>query len=323
MKYLFRIRFHQEGLPDLLQRVSLKSFDKAEICDGFASTLHRGAAMTQQSCTASVSTALIGANTLFREGLKCVLEGTRYQACKVVETLDSIEPSAIVDVFIFTIYSDTNNLITRIRNLKEHRPKARVVVINGAAHAETVWALLDAGADGYLCSNSSPEAALASFDVVMLGGIVVPPFQKDVQRDPESVVSADAPQLDSDRQCKKLSDRETKILLCLMKGDSNKQIGRKFDIAEATVKVHLKAILRKIRVSNRTQAAVWAHHNKIGSSPSPVDPPGAEGTHDAPSSVDTPMASRLGSVQQGLLVAADQRAASALAPPRRIVRNTI
>jgi two-component system nitrate/nitrite response regulator NarL len=285
--------------------------------------------MTQQSCTASVSTMLIGANTLFREGLKCVLDGTRYQVCKVVETPDGIEPSAIVDVFIFTICSDTNNLITRIRNLKEHRPKARVVVINSAAHAETVWALLDAGADGYLCSNSSPEAALASFDVVMLGGIVVPPFQKDVQRvglsaDAESVGSADVAQLDVDRQCKKLSDRETKILLCLMKGDSNKQIGRKFDIAEATVKVHLKAILRKIRVSNRTQAAVWAHHNKIGSSPSLVDPPRVEGTHDAPAlSVDTPIASRLRSVQQGLLVAADQRAASALVLPRRIVRNTI
>ena len=55
-----------------------------------------------------------------------------------------------------------------------------------------------------------------------------------------------------------LSPREKSILRCLVEGDSNKSIARKIDIAEATVKVHVKAILRKIRVQNRTQAAIWA-----------------------------------------------------------------
>ena len=45
---------------------------------------------------------------------------------------------------------------------------------------------------------------------------------------------------------------------CLMQGSPNKVIARKLDVAEATVKVHIKAILRKIRVANRTQAAMWA-----------------------------------------------------------------
>jgi two-component system nitrate/nitrite response regulator NarL len=56
----------------------------------------------------------------------------------------------------------------------------------------------------------------------------------------------------------KLSAREKCILRCLLNGDANKVIARKVDIAEATVKVHVKAILRKIRVRNRTQAAIWA-----------------------------------------------------------------
>jgi DNA-binding CsgD family transcriptional regulator len=54
-----------------------------------------------------------------------------------------------------------------------------------------------------------------------------------------------------------LSPREQSIMQCLIAGDSNKCIARKIDIAEATVKVHVKAILRKIRVQNRTQAAIW------------------------------------------------------------------
>jgi two-component system nitrate/nitrite response regulator NarL len=56
----------------------------------------------------------------------------------------------------------------------------------------------------------------------------------------------------------KLSDRESQILDGLVRGYANKVIARKCDIAEATVKVHMKSILRKIRVGNRTQAAIWA-----------------------------------------------------------------
>ncbi len=59
-----------------------------------------------------------------------------------------------------------------------------------------------------------------------------------------------------------LSTREKSILRCLIEGDSNKCIARKIDIAEATVKVHVKAILRKIRVQNRTQAAIWGMNNE-------------------------------------------------------------
>src|SRR6202022_267621 len=59
-----------------------------------------------------------------------------------------------------------------------------------------------------------------------------------------------------------LSTREKSILRCLIQGDSNKCIARKIDIAEATVKVHIKAILRKIRVHNRTQAAIWGMNNE-------------------------------------------------------------
>jgi two-component system, NarL family, nitrate/nitrite response regulator NarL len=56
----------------------------------------------------------------------------------------------------------------------------------------------------------------------------------------------------------RLSARQQSILGCLIQGDSNKTIARKMAITEATVKVHVKAILRKIRVHNRTQAAIWA-----------------------------------------------------------------
>jgi two-component system nitrate/nitrite response regulator NarL len=60
-----------------------------------------------------------------------------------------------------------------------------------------------------------------------------------------------------------LSPRETSILRCLARGASNKLIARDIQITEATVKVHVKAILRKIGVANRTQAAIWATTNAV------------------------------------------------------------
>ena len=59
----------------------------------------------------------------------------------------------------------------------------------------------------------------------------------------------------------RLSEREARILDGLVKGQANKVIARTCDITEATVKVHMKSIMRKIRVENRTQAAIWAMEN--------------------------------------------------------------
>ena len=59
-----------------------------------------------------------------------------------------------------------------------------------------------------------------------------------------------------------VSDREKTVLHCLITGDSNKTIARKINIAEATVKVYVKTILRKVKVQNRTQAAIWAMQNE-------------------------------------------------------------
>jgi DNA-binding CsgD family transcriptional regulator len=60
---------------------------------------------------------------------------------------------------------------------------------------------------------------------------------------------------------RRLSVRESQILEIMVSGDSNKMVARKCGITEATVKVHVKSIMRKIQVTNRTQAAVWAMEN--------------------------------------------------------------
>lgn len=218
----------------------------------------------------AVSTALVGPNSLFREGLKGILHAP-YQAEMVAETFDPAHQITAVDLVILVADTDHSNLLVQVRRAKGANANARVVVMGDVDPSEVAWPLLDAGADGYLLKKISPEALRASLDAVMLGATVVLPTPrnafmidgKDGARAANGVVEAEAPKLAAEAEYKKLSDRETEILLCLTKGESNKQIARKCEITEATVKVHLKAILRKIRVSNRTQAAVWAHNNQF------------------------------------------------------------
>ena len=87
-----------------------------------------------------------------------------------------------------------------------------------------------------------------------------------------------------------LSEREEQVLRDLVKGLPNKMIARKRDIAEATVKVHLKSILRKIRVANRTQAAIWALENGYAANNLHPEPPRLEAVQLAPLRLLSPSA---------------------------------
>jgi two-component system nitrate/nitrite response regulator NarL len=124
---------------------------------------------------------------------------------------------------------------------------------------------LDAGAHGYCLSTIGCDALVKSLELVMLGETVFPSalFLSNLGSFSRNREAVEAPirvtrPTPSDRQARNLSSREAEILRCLMQGAPNKVIARELDVAEATVKVHVKAILRKIQVSNRTQAAIWA-----------------------------------------------------------------
>jgi two-component system nitrate/nitrite response regulator NarL len=130
-----------------------------------------------------------------------------------------------------------------------------------------------AGANGYFADVMTCDAFIKSMELLMMGETIFPPalsfvlaseggdLGKGVSHPGEARPGDESNQAilvtTDDGFAPQLSPREKSILRCLIEGDSNKCIARKIDIAEATVKVHVKAILRKIRVHNRTQAAIW------------------------------------------------------------------
>jgi two-component system nitrate/nitrite response regulator NarL len=150
-------------------------------------------------------------------------------------------------------------------------------------------AALRAGATGYFIDGMNCDAFIKSIELIMMGGTVFPPAfltsaldieERDADDTPTPRDDDPAAAETDDRLAPQLSPREISILQCLIEGDSNKCIARKINIAEATVKVHIKAILRKIRVQNRTQAAIWGLHHRPAGRPnghgSPHEVPDAE-----------------------------------------------
>ncbi|WP_453949543.1 LuxR C-terminal-related transcriptional regulator [Bradyrhizobium sp. USDA 377] len=159
--------------------------------------------------------------------------------------------------------------IAQIGYLKDHYPDAPIAIVSDNYRPVELASAFRAGANGYFVNVNSCDAFIKSVELVTMGETVFPPallwFALDGNRERERECETKqcgqnehailvAPE---DAISPQLSPRERAILSCLIEGDSNKGIARKIDIAEATVKVHVKAILRKIRVQNRTQAAIW------------------------------------------------------------------
>ncbi|MFL5129008.1 MAG: response regulator transcription factor [Microvirga sp.] len=112
--------------------------------------------------------------------------------------------------------------------------------------------------------TSSREVLITSLELIMMGETILPGSL--VRSMLNGMTSGAGPDQDSpmaeplpiDPGMPNLSNREAEILRCLMRGEPNKVIAKKLAVTESTIKVHVKAILRKIGAANRTQAALWA-----------------------------------------------------------------
>jgi two-component system nitrate/nitrite response regulator NarL len=168
---------------------------------------------------------------------------------------------------------DVSGAIAKIQHFKTDYPDSKVVLLADHLALEDILSAFRAGTNAYFASVQTCEAFVKALELVMLGESFLPRellalVGKDTQES-----SGGSSSLSGNGQCEqngdsenwsRLSEREKFILRCIIYGDSNKHVARKLNIAEATVKVHVKAIFRKIRVQNRTQAAIWAM-NKYGS----------------------------------------------------------
>lgn len=235
----------------------------------------------------SLLTILIVPRALVREGLASLLATTDYKPDVSLSHIGELCPEMVhcSKSVLFIISRDAlakgtrDAMLPDIETLRHEYPDSRMLLLSDVFNLADVVAAIRAGANGYLMNTLSSDALVKSLDLVMLGETVLTSEFAHAVSDtrgkgsetpsfappPPTLLTTEQPDLEwnslEHAAGHHLSSRETAILARLIRGDSNKHIARSIGVAEATVKTHIKAILRKIRVKNRTQAAMWAYTN--------------------------------------------------------------
>jgi DNA-binding NarL/FixJ family response regulator len=158
----------------------------------------------------------------------------------------------------------------KIKVLRALAPSASLVVVADEEFSEDVVAVMQSGAEGYLSNHSAPDLVLRALSFVLQGGTYFPrsavahapfPDEGPLRTTSETHVPSGARPASASRDrpyspLRDLSKRQMAILQRLCRGEPNKIIGRALNLPESTVKVHVREIMRKLSVSNRTQVAV-------------------------------------------------------------------
>jgi DNA-binding NarL/FixJ family response regulator len=230
--------------------------------------------MKHRSSSAAV---LVGKDSLLREGLGKILESAHFRVLASVSCVDEllafkVPPRQLLFLMVHT-GDNFGDAIKQIELVRSRHPGGSIGVVTDRYRRDELVLAFRSGANGYFVNVITCDVFIKSLELVMMGEIVFPPAflsfiledEKLNETDPcdynnETIFSESRNPVST-----QLSPREQTILRFLIEGDSNKSIARKIDIAEATVKVHVKAILRKIGVHNRTQAAIWWINNRAES----------------------------------------------------------
>lgn len=215
----------------------------------------------------TIKLMIVDDHPLFRQGLRDVLE-TDSQMLVVGEAADgdvAIEKAAELkpDVILMDINLPTSNGLQVTRQIKAHRPEANVIMITGYDDAEQVFHAIRAGASAYCPKDITPEDLIGTVTAVHQGFYVIGgstmTYDEVVEWVAQKVGRLSGGQPSSaDDLFVPLSPREMEILEHVTHGLSNKEVAYKLGISHQTVKNHMTAILRKLRVDDRTQAAVYA-----------------------------------------------------------------
>jgi len=211
-----------------------------------------------------ISIAVVSDNALSREGLKRILEceeftvvGSHLSSEALLEAKDCIEPPQIILLDI----CDSESVCSHVIAFQRALPKSKVVVLSRDFDFDIMIEAFRTGVAGYIVKRIGCDSLIGSLRLVHLGEKVMP--SELAQGLPRRWSGASLPALSEREVISLFSDREVETLRFLIMGSPNKVIAGHLNISEATVKVHVKAILRKLGAQNRTQAAIWAVNNGI------------------------------------------------------------
>ena len=210
---------------------------------------------------------LIDDHALVRRGIEELLTSRGVQVVASVSSgREGIERAAELrcDLILLDIKMPGMTGVETLKELRAGGNRTPVVMLTMSRDEADLGAALRAGAQGYLLKDIEPDELVPALEAVLQGDSVVAQemvgTMAQLLRREEAPREAARPAL----PFAELTPREREILECLGGGYSNKMIGRALDISEGTVKLHMKAILRKLGVRSRVEAAVLAAEQGLG-----------------------------------------------------------
>jgi two-component system nitrate/nitrite response regulator NarL len=209
----------------------------------------------------SLRVLLIDDHTLFRVGLEGLLASRSIEVVASVGSgqeslrlVDELQP----DIVLLDMRMPGIDGLGVLKQLREHKTEIPIVMLTTSTDESDLLESLRQGAQGYLLKDMEPdELVLALRDIVTGKTVVAPDLAPILAKAVQGGTTAEDEEPDAS-PFSELTPRETEILGLLAEGQSNKAIARNLGISDGTVKLHVKAILRKLNVHSRVEAAVMA-----------------------------------------------------------------
>lgn len=209
----------------------------------------------------SIKVMLADDHALMREGIKHLLEfdgiveviAEANDGVECLEKLKTIKP----DLLLLDINMPVMNGLDVLEELKRKKNPVKVLMLTVHGEIEYLMHAVDIGADGYILKDSGSSELKQAIDVILNGDSYIQPSLLPALN--SRLINRDT---DKDK-LKSLTRRELEILKQIAGGMFNKEIATNLNISERTVKNHISNIFKKIDVSDRTQAAVFAIRNNV------------------------------------------------------------
>ena len=208
-----------------------------------------------------IKVMIVDDHIMMREGIKKLLEFDKSievieQASDGLECLEKIE-GVKPDILLLEIDMPQMNGIEVLEKLKEQNNPVKVLVLTVHSEIEYLVKAIDIGASGYILKDSGSAELKNAIQCIMENNPYIQPSLIPALKSRLVVRDIDKEKLEA------LTKREMEILTQVASGMFNKEIANNLDISERTVKNHISNIFKKIDVSDRTQAAVFAIRNNL------------------------------------------------------------
>ncbi|MCF6409901.1 response regulator [Pseudalkalibacillus salsuginis] len=207
-----------------------------------------------------INVMLVDDHAVLRDGLKNIFEmeediqvvGEAVNGNNALEILKGLKP----DVVLLDINLPDKNGVELTAIIKRDYPDVKILILTMHSMDEYFMAAIREGADGYLLKDAPSVQVVEAIRTVAKGESVIDPSLTKKLLGYYNQKSEPAGKSE-------LTEREKEVLICLVDGLSNKEIGERLYISDKTVKIHVSKIFKKINVKSRSQAVIYAVQNQL------------------------------------------------------------